>query len=51
MVELQHITAGYGGSPILHDISLSFPPGTLTAIVGPNGCGKTTLLRPVPFRK
>lgn len=45
MVELQHITAGYGGSPILHDISLSFPPGTLTAIVGPNGCGKTTLLK------
>jgi len=32
------------GSPILSDLSLSFPRGSVTAILGPNGAGKTTLL-------
>ena len=45
MVKLQKITAGYGEKTIIHDISLDFPPGTVTAIVGPNGCGKSTLLK------
>ena len=45
MVDLHHLTAGYGGVPVLRDITLSFPPGTVTAIVGPNGCGKSTLLK------
>lgn len=45
MLELRHVTAGYGGSPILRDITLSFPRGTVTAILGPNGCGKSTLLK------
>lgn len=45
MVELQHLSAGYGEKTIIHDISLAFPPGTVTAIVGPNGCGKSTLLK------
>lgn len=45
MVEIQSLTAGYGGTMILHDISLDLPPGTVTAILGPNGCGKSTLLK------
>ena len=45
MLNLQHLSAGYGEKTILHDISLSFPAGTVTAILGPNGCGKSTLLR------
>ena len=45
MLKLQHLTAGYGEKTILHDISLDFPPGTITAILGPNGCGKSTLLK------
>lgn len=45
MLELQNLSAGYGDTVILRDISLSFPPGTVTAIVGPNGCGKSTLLK------
>ena len=32
MLEIQHLTAGYGEKTILHDISLTFPPGTVTAI-------------------
>ena len=45
MLNLQHISAGYGEKTILHDISLDFPARTVTAILGPNGCGKSTLLR------
>ena len=45
MLKLKQITVGYGEKTILHDISLDFPPGTVTAILGPNGCGKSTLLK------
>ena len=39
------ITAGYRRRPVLRDVSLSVPEGTVVGIVGPNGHGKTTLLR------
>ena len=45
MLEVKHITAGCGETMILKDITLSFPPGTVTAILGPNGSGKSTLLK------
>ena len=45
MMELCHITAGYGGPPVLRDVSLVFEPGKVTVLAGPNGCGKSTLLR------
>ena len=45
MLKLQNLTAGYGEKTILHDISLTFPPGTVTAILGVNGSGKSTLLK------
>ena len=47
MVELKHLSAGYGEKTVLHDISLTFPAGTVTAIIGPNGCGKSTLLKAI----
>ena len=39
------VTAGYGGPPIVEDVSLAVLSGKITAIVGPNGAGKSTLLK------
>jgi iron complex transport system ATP-binding protein len=39
------ITVGYGGEPVVHDLTVEIPDGQVTTIVGPNGCGKSTLLR------
>lgn len=45
MIEFCHVTTGYGGAPAVRDISLCIPDESITAFIGPNGCGKTTLLR------
>ncbi|MGK6316405.1 ABC transporter ATP-binding protein [Neorhizobium sp. DT-125] len=39
------LSAGYGDTEILHELDLAVPPGRITAIVGANACGKSTLLR------
>jgi phospholipid/cholesterol/gamma-HCH transport system ATP-binding protein len=45
-IEIDHVTFGYDPArPILKDISLKFPRGKVTAILGGSGCGKTTLMR------
>src|SRR5512147_152785 len=41
------ISAGYLGRDVLHEISLQVEEGSLIAIIGPNGHGKTTLLRAI----
>ena len=45
LVELQHLTFGYGERVVLDDISLSVPRGKVTALMGASGGGKTTILR------
>lgn len=47
MIELSNFSAGYSEAPVLQDISLSIPAGSITTLAGPNGCGKTTLLRAI----
>jgi branched-chain amino acid transport system ATP-binding protein len=44
-LELENITAGYGDTVVLRDVSISVPDGKVVALLGPNGAGKTTLLR------
>ena len=41
----QHVTFGYGGEPAVSDVTLSVTAGEFLALVGPNGGGKTTLLK------
>lgn len=47
MLELEKINSFYGRSHILHDLSMTVPEGKITAIVGRNGTGKTTLLKTI----
>src|ERR1700682_379846 len=39
------ITSGYGGVPVIQDVTLSVGLGEIVAIIGPNGAGKSTLLK------
>ena len=41
----ERLTVGYGDRTVIADLSLEVPAGRITAIVGPNACGKSTLLR------
>jgi branched-chain amino acid transport system ATP-binding protein len=45
LFELRRITAGYGATTVLRDVSLAVPDGSVVALLGANGAGKTTLLR------
>ena len=46
LIEIEHVSFGYDASRlILNDVTLRFPRGKVTAILGGSGCGKTTLLR------
>lgn len=45
MIELQHLTVGYGDRAVLSDINQSLTPGQMVCLLGSNGVGKSTLLR------
>ncbi|TCO49779.1 ABC transporter ATP-binding protein [Actinocrispum wychmicini] len=47
MLELQGVSAGYGGGDVLQGIDLTIVPQSVTCVLGPNGAGKSTVLRVV----
>ena len=45
MLEIVGVTAGYGRTTVLRDVTISVPDASVVALLGPNGAGKTTVLR------
>jgi len=45
MFDVRGVTAGYGDTIVLRDVSVALPDGSVVVLIGPNGAGKTTLLR------
>ena len=45
IIKIEHLSAGYEGKEVLHDINLTVCKDDYLGIIGPNGGGKTTLMR------
>jgi ATP-binding cassette ChvD family protein len=45
VVEVSHLTKGFGDRVLLEDVSFSLPQGGIVGVLGPNGVGKTTLIK------
>ncbi|MDR0347500.1 MAG: ABC transporter ATP-binding protein [Coriobacteriales bacterium] len=44
-IEFRNLAFSYGREPFIENLSASFRAGAITSIVGPNGCGKSTLVK------
>lgn len=47
ILDIQNLSCGYGGEPVVANFNLQVEKGDCIAITGPNGCGKSTLLRAI----
>lgn len=45
MLRFDNLTLGYGRHPVVHHLNGQIPTGSLLAVIGPNGGGKSTLLK------
>ena len=47
LLDVSRVVSGYGQTEILHGVSLTVDDGEIVTIIGPNGCGKSTLMKAV----
>lgn len=47
MIQTKHLDIGYAKTLIVKDLNLEIPKGKITALVGANGCGKSTILKTI----
>ncbi|MEM6464194.1 MAG: ABC transporter ATP-binding protein [Pseudomonadota bacterium] len=47
LLSVRGLTAGYGGPPIIEDVSFDVEPREIAVILGPNGAGKSTVLKSI----
>jgi len=47
MIELKNVYKNFGKTQVLKDVSVNFRQGECIALIGPNGCGKTTLIKTI----
>lgn len=47
LLEVADLAAGYGETEILHGVSMRVEAGEIVTIIGPNGCGKSTLMKAI----
>ena len=45
VIEVEHLSKGYGDKLLIEDLSFSLPPAGIVGVIGGNGAGKTTLFR------
>lgn len=44
-IKAEHLSAGYNGHPVFHDLDMEIPSGKMTTLIGSNGSGKSTILK------
>jgi branched-chain amino acid transport system ATP-binding protein len=47
LLELSEVTAGYGNTTVIHDVSFSVERGEVACLIGPNGSGKSTVMKSI----